>query len=273
MRLLLDDLMLLAAIDEQRPSEKGEVDLLGICADVIGDAHLRQQDRFISLEPLTGGPEDLLEAVTVVGDEPRLRQVVTNLVANALRYTPTSAQIAVRLGRSSGSGPPCLAQVGQVPTPPCAVVAVADTGSGIAPEHAEAVFERLVRLDPGRAHRGRRRRRFRAGPVDRGRHRHQSRRLRAPVHHSRRRRDVPGPAARELSPSRSRLRVLSSPLCLDRQYPHHPNTLSIGLLFGGGRRPGRNAFRRGRPLAEGDQRTCQSGAGHVSAAEVTELLE
>jgi two-component system, OmpR family, sensor kinase len=127
------------------------VDLLGICADVIGDAHLRQQDRFISLEPLTGGPEDLLEAVTVVGDEPRLRQVVTNLVANALRYTPTSAQIAVRLGRSSGSGPPCLAQVGQVPTPPCAVVAVADTGSGIAPEHAEAVFERLVRLDPGRA--------------------------------------------------------------------------------------------------------------------------
>ncbi|MBO3733135.1 sensor histidine kinase [Glycomyces niveus] len=151
MRLLLDDLMLLAAIDEQRPSGRGEVDLLGICADVIGDAHLRERGRFVSLEPLSGGTEDLLDAVAVVGDEPRLRQVVTNLVANALRHTPSQAQIAVRLGWSGSAGPPCLAQVGEVPPPPCAVVEVVDTGPGIAAEHAEAVFERLYRLDPGRA--------------------------------------------------------------------------------------------------------------------------
>ncbi|RRS00890.1 sensor histidine kinase [Glycomyces terrestris] len=151
MRMLLEDLMLLAAIDEQRPSKRGPVDLLGICADVIGDAHLRERDRFISLEPLHGGSEDLLEAVAIVGDEPRLRQVVTNLVTNALRHTPADARIAVRLGRGSSTGPPCLAQVGAVPTLPCAVVEVADTGPGIGAEHAEAVFERLVRLDPGRA--------------------------------------------------------------------------------------------------------------------------
>jgi two-component system OmpR family sensor kinase len=151
MRLLLDDLMLLAAIDEQRPPGRGEVDLLGICADVIGDAHLRERGRFVSLEPLSGGNEDLLDAVAIVGDEPRLRQVVTNLVANALRHTPSQAQIAIRLGWSDSAGPPCLAQVGEVPPLPCAVVEVADTGPGIAAEHAEAVFERLYRLDPGRA--------------------------------------------------------------------------------------------------------------------------
>jgi two-component system OmpR family sensor kinase len=77
--------------------------------------------------------------------------VVTNLVANALRHTPTDAEITVRLGRSSSAGPPCLAQVGEMPALPCAVVEVADTGLGIGAEHAEAVFERLVRLDPGRA--------------------------------------------------------------------------------------------------------------------------
>ncbi|MFC3495811.1 ATP-binding protein [Glycomyces rhizosphaerae] len=151
MRLLLDDLMLLAAIDEQRPSQRGPVDLLGICADVIGDAHLRERHRFVSLEPLSGVSEGLLDDVGIVGDEPRLRQVVTNLVANALRHTPPDARIAVRLGWSRTVGPPCLAQVGEVPAPPYAVVEVADTGPGIGAEHAESVFERLFRLDPSRA--------------------------------------------------------------------------------------------------------------------------
>jgi two-component system OmpR family sensor kinase len=158
MGLLLDDLMLLAALDRQRPLTRGPVDLLGVAADVVGDAHLRAPSRFIALESLraprndTGGDDDLLDAVDITGDEPRLRQVLTNLVANALRHTPPDARITVRLGwRSSPEGPRCLAQVGESPALPAAVVEVADTGPGVAPEHAEGVFERLYRVDQGRA--------------------------------------------------------------------------------------------------------------------------
>lgn len=154
MGLLLDDLMLLAALDRRRPLSRGPVDLLGVAADAVGDAHLRDPSRFIALESLRehdGGEDDLLDAVDVTGDEPRLRQVVTNLVANALRHTPPDARITVRLGWSATAGPRCLAQVGATPALPAAVVEVADTGPGVAPEHAEGVFERLYRVDQGRA--------------------------------------------------------------------------------------------------------------------------
>lgn len=185
MGLLLDDLMLLASLDRERPLHRGPVDLLGVAADVVGDAHLRDPGRFIALESLRaseGGvqadaldstrvdaldstqvdpldsvqvdavDDDLLDAVDITGDEPRLRQVVTNLVANALRHTPPDARITVRLGWSEDlDGPRCLAQVGEVPVLPAAVVEVADTGPGVAPEHAAAVFERLYRVDQGRA--------------------------------------------------------------------------------------------------------------------------
>ncbi|WP_425556111.1 sensor histidine kinase [Glycomyces endophyticus] len=150
MGLLLDDLMLLAALDRQRPLQRGPVDLLGVAADVVGDAHIRAPGRFIALEALAGGADEFLDAVDITGDEPRLLQVLTNLVANALRHTPGNARIAVRIGWSHSPGPPCLAQVGELPALPAAVVEVADTGPGVDPEHAEAVFERLYRVDQGR---------------------------------------------------------------------------------------------------------------------------
>lgn len=148
MSLLVDDLMLLASLDRQRPLDRRPVDLLAVAADTVRDAHVRAPSRPVVLEPLPG--EDILEPVTVPGDEPRLRQVLANLVANALRHTPPTARIAVRLGRSTKDERPYVAEVGTAPEGPVAVVEVADTGPGLAREHAERVFERLYRADPSR---------------------------------------------------------------------------------------------------------------------------
>jgi len=72
--------------------------------------------------------------VVVDGDEPRLRQVVTNLVANALRHTPPGTAVELAVGREDGHG----------------VVEVRDHGPGIAPEEARKVFERFFRTDTSR---------------------------------------------------------------------------------------------------------------------------
>lgn len=148
MSLLVDDLMLLASLDRQRPLDRRPVDLLAVAADTVRDAHVRAPTRPVSLEPLPG--EDILEPVTVPGDEPRLRQVLTNLVANALRHTPPETKIAVRLGQSTKDVRPYVAEAGTAPDGPVAVIEVADTGPGLAREQAERVFERLYRADPSR---------------------------------------------------------------------------------------------------------------------------
>ncbi|HEY1176948.1 MAG TPA: ATP-binding protein [Phytomonospora sp.] len=147
MSLLVDDLMLLASLDRQRPLDRRPVDLLAVAADTVRDAHVRAPARPIALEPLRG--RDILEPVTVPGDEPRLRQVLANLVANALRHTPADARITVRLGESA-KDEPFVAEVGTRPDGTVAVIEVADTGPGLAGEHAERVFERLYRADPSR---------------------------------------------------------------------------------------------------------------------------
>ncbi|WP_184788403.1 sensor histidine kinase [Phytomonospora endophytica] len=147
MSLLVDDLMLLASLDRQRPLDRRPVDLLAVAADTVRDAHVRAPGRPIALEPLRG--QDILEPVTVPGDEPRLRQVLANLVANALRHTPPGASITIRLGESTRDES-YVAEVGARPDGPVAVIEVADTGPGLAPEHAERVFERLYRADPSR---------------------------------------------------------------------------------------------------------------------------
>ena len=137
---LVEDLLVLARLDLHRPLRRAPVDLLAIAADTIRDAHARVPDRPVRLATLRsedgGCASGGLEPVSVLGDEHRLRQVVTNLVANALQHTPPEAEITVRVGRLSEAGP--------------AVLEVADTGPGIPAEHAERVFERLYRVDPSR---------------------------------------------------------------------------------------------------------------------------
>ncbi|WP_240661169.1 MULTISPECIES: sensor histidine kinase [unclassified Streptomyces] len=151
MDVLVEDLMLLARLDERRLPERRPVDLLELAAEVVRDLHARSPLRTVRLTGLggTGSPGP----VTVTGDPLRLRQVLANLLVNADRHTPRQARITVRLGpaRAPLAGPSVVG-VGTAPPPgtPVAVVEVADTGAGVPPEHAPYVFERLYRADPAR---------------------------------------------------------------------------------------------------------------------------
>ncbi|PZF89954.1 two-component sensor histidine kinase [Micromonospora endophytica] len=139
MGLLVDDLLLLARLDAQRPIRRQPVDLLAIAADTIRDAYARMPDRPVRLETYGSDDAESFDPVQVQGDEHRLRQVATNLVANALLHTPPGTDITVRVGR--------LADAGESQQ---AVLEVADNGPGIPAEHVPRIFERLYRVEASR---------------------------------------------------------------------------------------------------------------------------
>ncbi|MCV7411043.1 sensor histidine kinase [Mycobacterium florentinum] len=130
MGLLVDDLLLLARLDVQRPLEHHRVDLLALASDAVHDGRAIDPKRTISMQVLDGPgtPE-------VLGDEPRIRQVLSNLVANALQHTPTGADVIVRVGTHGDD----------------AVIEVADRGPGMSQQDASRVFERFYRTDSSRA--------------------------------------------------------------------------------------------------------------------------
>jgi two-component system OmpR family sensor kinase len=133
MGLLVEDLLQLARLDQQRPLEKRPVDLLTLAADAVQDARLVAPDRNIDLSVAPGA------AFLVNGDEQRLRQVIGNLVNNALTHTP--AGVSVRVAIASGtlkSGDPAV------------VLDVIDDGRGMTAEQAQRVFERFYRADAAR---------------------------------------------------------------------------------------------------------------------------
>ena len=136
MGLLVEDLLLLARLDQQRPLAQEPVHLPALAAASIAGARVRAPDRQIVLEVERSGDG---EEPVVIGDEARLRQALDNLVDNALRHTPGEARISVRV-RS--------AQAGQDRE---YLVEVADTGPGLTEEAAAHVFERFYRADPARA--------------------------------------------------------------------------------------------------------------------------
>jgi two-component system OmpR family sensor kinase len=130
MGLLVDDLLLLARLDVQRPLDRNRVDLLALASDAVHDGRAIDPDRTITMEVFDGPgiPE-------VLGDEPRLRQVLSNLVANAIQHTPESAEIRIRVGTDGDD----------------AVLEVADDGPGMSQEDAQRIFERFYRADSSRA--------------------------------------------------------------------------------------------------------------------------
>ena len=127
MARLVDDMLTLAKLGAGRPLEQRPVDVRRLLDDAAADARAVAPDREITV----AGPAD----VTVVGDEDRLRQVLANVVGNALVHTPdgTAVELAAR-------------ETGEH-----VVVEVTDHGRGMAPEVAAKVTERFYRADRGRS--------------------------------------------------------------------------------------------------------------------------
>ena len=92
MGLLVEDLLLLARLDQQRPLARQPVDLLSLAGDAVHDARLLAPARTVDLSVQPGA------AFLVIGDEPRLRQVIGNLMSNALTHTPDGTPIEVSIG-------------------------------------------------------------------------------------------------------------------------------------------------------------------------------
>jgi two-component system, OmpR family, sensor kinase len=135
---LVEDMLMLARLDEQRPIERRPVDLLTLAADAVQDARIVAPGRAIDLTVGTGA------AFLVLGDEARLRQVISNLMSNALTHTPRGSPISVRILAGQQAGNPPV---------PSVVLEVADHGPGLTPDQASRVFERFYRADQARGRR------------------------------------------------------------------------------------------------------------------------
>jgi two-component system OmpR family sensor kinase len=125
MSLLVEDLLLLAHLDEGRPLELEPVSLEEVVGDAVETAKTLEPARPIEVE---------LTPCTVAGDHDRLRQVVDNLLANVRSHTPPDTSLRVTLAHDDGN----------------AVLAIADSGAGMDEETRALVFERFYRADPSR---------------------------------------------------------------------------------------------------------------------------
>jgi two-component system OmpR family sensor kinase len=133
---MVEDLLLLARIDEQRPLQQKPADLLLLAHDAVVDTQAADRSRAITLTGLDGAAP---RPAPVLGDEAKLRQVLGNLVGNALRYTPEGAPIELAVGvRTAPDGSRQ------------SVIEVRDHGPGVADDEATRIFERFYRADTSR---------------------------------------------------------------------------------------------------------------------------
>jgi two-component system, OmpR family, sensor kinase len=124
---LVDDLLVLARLDQGRPLAREAVDLRDIANDAVADARVVAPRREISLS--ANGP------VVVTGDDTRLRQVLGNLMRNALVHTPQQTAIEVAVATEDGLGR----------------MSVADHGPGLDEDDVARIFEPFYRADPSRS--------------------------------------------------------------------------------------------------------------------------
>jgi two-component system OmpR family sensor kinase len=128
MGMIVEDLLLLARVDQNRPFEHEELDLVTVINEVIHDTRAVDGRHRISTDLKT-------PSIVLTGDAGRLHQVFANLVGNAISHTPEGTEIVVTAAIVNGM----------------ADVQVSDDGPGMDPEQAQRVFERFYRVDEGRS--------------------------------------------------------------------------------------------------------------------------
>jgi two-component system OmpR family sensor kinase len=124
---LVEDLLLLARLDEGRPLERDEVELVGVSAEAVQTAATvgpAWPVRLVAREP-----------VEIIGDRMRIRQVLDNLLANVRTHCPEGTSTVVTVDQEDHE----------------AVISVRDDGPGLSPEEADRVFERFFRADASRS--------------------------------------------------------------------------------------------------------------------------
>jgi two-component system OmpR family sensor kinase len=127
MGVLVDDLLLLARLDQGRPLDRAPVDLASMVNDAVSDARAADPGRSVIAH--------IDQPVVITGDDLRLRQAVANLVRNALVHTPAGSPVEVALRGQNGH----------------ADIDVIDHGSGVPAAQRERIFERFHRADPLRS--------------------------------------------------------------------------------------------------------------------------
>jgi two-component system OmpR family sensor kinase len=127
MSRLVEDLLLLARFDAGPPLDRAPVDLASIAAQAVSQARFTHPGKPIALRAA--------EPVIVWADAVRVRQVIDNLVGNAVQHTPAGTAVTVTVT--------CTAEFGEL--------TVADRGPGLTPEQAARVFERFYRTDRARS--------------------------------------------------------------------------------------------------------------------------
>jgi two-component system OmpR family sensor kinase len=126
MGVLVEDLLTLARLDEVRDAPHVEVDVAALARDAVDDARVTAPDRLIELHA---------EPASVLGDADQLRQVLANLLRNALAHTPLGTAVDVSVGGAEGE----------------VVLEVRDHGAGLPLGDPDALFERFWRAEGGRA--------------------------------------------------------------------------------------------------------------------------
>ncbi|WP_369030131.1 sensor histidine kinase [Streptomyces adonidis] len=132
---LVEDLLLLARLDEGRPLRSAPVNLATLVAEAVWDARAAGADHDWQLALRLDGPAT---PATVVGDAARLHQVVANLLANARVHTPAGTKVTVVVEATATDR----------------VIRVRDDGPGIPPALLPTVFERFTRADASRSRTG-----------------------------------------------------------------------------------------------------------------------
>ena len=124
---LVEDLLLLARLDQAREMEHLPVNIAKVTRDAVASAQVAGPEHPISLSGDTG-------ELYTLGDQHRIHQVIANLLANARTHTPSGAAIAVSIAQGDDG----------------VRIAVSDNGPGLSEDDQKRIFERFYRADSSR---------------------------------------------------------------------------------------------------------------------------